>query len=896
MLKKLTLLVGLTLSASAFAQINSGNPSVPFGSNTGYDYGMFPSNLPTSGAYGPSTAAGQAYNDFKQGFIENCGANEARVRFDNRAETVSEGIAYTMLLAAYAADQDVFNRLWAYYKNRRNQNGVMHWKYRGCNVNDRLGQNGATDAELDAAMALIVADKQWGSSGQVHNYTSDAINLINAIKEHEVNFDTFNNGDGWGDANGCRNPSYQSPAYAVVFAQFLADNGRSNTGWDRIATATRLLLKNNSDRTPSGLATNWSLRDGNPNNSCSASGTDPFRFGYDASRAPWRQGTDYLWHGPAATGMQGIINTQVDFWIGRGGASQVQGSNNFNQNGTGRGDHNGAFLGPFGAQSLAASSSPARQNYVNQIYNENRNIGQSGYFNDVMRCIGLFVQTGNFWNPYSTALSGSAPTVSLTAPANNFETCLGVNFTLKANAQDNGSITKVEFYEGNTIINTDNSAPWSFTVTNATAGIKNYRARAFDNQGNSTFSTARTVTISTIQSTDGVSCGGTATEGFNAFVDDFDSVDPVSLGATGTYGIYWFVGKDAPSTNTFSITRTATRMDLGVTNASSGYPVFGLGFGEGNTIDLSAFANANINIDITNKTNGLMKLAIQLKDSDGGSAEFVPELRENINNSNRWKKIGSELASNQRFNGTIDLSGIPNILGGLAPDATGGEPYRDCGVSAALCPATRYSFNPSKLSQVIFLVNGGAGTDEPNLAKITGTIEFRYLAIGELTNPSSKILQKGAALPPNDSDGDMVDDAIDACPLTPNGESVDNNGCAESQLDGDKDGVFNDVDRCLGTPAGEPVDANGCGLTGVSSISAFQIEVFPNPAQNILNINQKSLVMHTASLLNITGNEVLSKTLNSSNETIELSGVSEGVYILHLYGEQGSAQQKVVVR
>lgn len=65
---------------------------------------------------------------------------------------------------------------------------------------------------------------------------------------------------------------------------------------------------------------------------------------------------------------------------------------------------------------------------------------------------------------------------------------------------------------------------------------------------------------------------------------------------------------------------------------------------------------------------------------------------------------------------------------------------------------------------------------------------------------------------PTDADGDGVSDALDQCPGTPAGESVDANGCSASQLDGDGDGVSDALDLCPNTPAGEPVDASGCPL------------------------------------------------------------------------------------
>ena len=63
-----------------------------------------------------------------------------------------------------------------------------------------------------------------------------------------------------------------------------------------------------------------------------------------------------------------------------------------------------------------------------------------------------------------------------------------------------------------------------------------------------------------------------------------------------------------------------------------------------------------------------------------------------------------------------------------------------------------------------------------------------------------------------DSDGDGVSDENDACSETPLGESVDENGCAESQKDGDGDGVIDILDECPNTPQGVEVDDYGCRL------------------------------------------------------------------------------------
>ncbi|MBP2833597.1 T9SS type A sorting domain-containing protein [Aquimarina sp. U1-2] len=61
-----------------------------------------------------------------------------------------------------------------------------------------------------------------------------------------------------------------------------------------------------------------------------------------------------------------------------------------------------------------------------------------------------------------------------------------------------------------------------------------------------------------------------------------------------------------------------------------------------------------------------------------------------------------------------------------------------------------------------------------------------------------------------DLDDDGVDNDIDLCPNTSIGETVNPNGCSQSQIDDDNDGVTNDIDLCPNTPIGETVNSNGC--------------------------------------------------------------------------------------
>lgn len=78
------------------------------------------------------------------------------------------------------------------------------------------------------------------------------------------------------------------------------------------------------------------------------------------------------------------------------------------------------------------------------------------------------------------------------------------------------------------------------------------------------------------------------------------------------------------------------------------------------------------------------------------------------------------------------------------------------------------------------------------------------------TPQGASVDQNGCALSQLDSDGDGVTDDIDQCPDTPAGEAVDSSGCAWSQYDEDEDGVNNGSDHCPDTPPGEFVNLVGC--------------------------------------------------------------------------------------
>ncbi len=93
----------------------------------------------------------------------------------------------------------------------------------------------------------------------------------------------------------------------------------------------------------------------------------------------------------------------------------------------------------------------------------------------------------------------TAPTVSLTAPTNGTSATSGTAVTLSASASDNVGVSKVEFLVNGSVVNTDTSAPYSYSWSTTSTGSYTVAAKAYDAAGNTTTSAAVNVTLNAPQ-------------------------------------------------------------------------------------------------------------------------------------------------------------------------------------------------------------------------------------------------------------------------------------------------------------------------------------------------------------------------------------------------------------
>jgi|GEM_PF-2018916 len=270
----------------------------------------FPANKDFSGCTRPAGADGKllidAYAQWKSKFVS--GNKVVSPEIDGGA-TVSEGIAYGMLLAVYFGDKTLFDALLGYWKGNPSQDSMlMNWKQPG-------GSGSASDADEDAAFALQMARKQWGSA-----YDADASAILSQFLAKNVdssgNLTPGNNFTSSG-ASALWNPSYFAPAYYKYFATVDTANAAK---WNGLVTKGYAYL--NSISGSNGLVPAWCT------SNCTSRGgggyTDADKYQYDSHRMPWRTAMDACWYGTSDA--KTYINKVVGFFAGKAGAGKSSNS------------------------------------------------------------------------------------------------------------------------------------------------------------------------------------------------------------------------------------------------------------------------------------------------------------------------------------------------------------------------------------------------------------------------------------------------------------------------------------------------------------------------------------------------------------------------------------------
>ncbi|MCP2326761.1 hypothetical protein HDA40_005268 [Hamadaea flava] len=212
--------------------------------------------------------------------------------------------------------------------------------------------------------------------------------------------------------------------------------------------------------------------------------------------------------------------------------------------------------------------------------------------------------------------ANTPPTVSITSPANNTHFTAPAAFTIAASASDTspGTVANVEFYRDGSLLGSDATAPYSWSVTALPVGTYTFQAKAYDNQG------------------------GTATAQITVIVDAATgpSIVASAASATVTEGSSTTVGLKLSAAPTSSVTvavaRSAGDTDVTVTPATLTFTTSNWSTNQNITIAAAEDAdNANGTATISATATGYTAATVAVTESDNDQPVYVQRFLEQYN-------------------------------------------------------------------------------------------------------------------------------------------------------------------------------------------------------------------------------------------------------------------------
>ncbi len=256
--------------------------------------------------FSPHTILLSLWRSYKTHFWEE---KTGRVS-DSNGLTTSEGQSYMLLRAVWLDDQVAFDTTWNWTRTylARQGDALLSWKYGkrsdgkyGVLV-DSGGENSASDADTDIALALLFAYSRWHES----RYLSAAEALMGDIWKYEVvlvsgkPYLAADNIERLSPTRIIMNPSYFAPYAYRIFQYFDPRNdwnGLVDTSYAVIQKAASSPLDTSISV---GLPPDWVMLDRRTGilfPSVSATVSLNSNYGYDAFRVSWRLALDWQWFG-----------------------------------------------------------------------------------------------------------------------------------------------------------------------------------------------------------------------------------------------------------------------------------------------------------------------------------------------------------------------------------------------------------------------------------------------------------------------------------------------------------------------------------------------------------------------------------------------------------------------
>ncbi len=421
---RLSLLLFFLVPIPAFAV----TPAIPFGSHT-YAYAanvITPTNQTRAQM---DLAVQNFYTTWKANYaIGGCVAGRRRINYDGANQTVSEAHGYGMLaavlMAGYDADaQNFFDDQYRYFRAHPTLThaDLMAWQQNAACANIN-GADSASDGDLDIALALLMADRQWGSCGAI-NYKVEGLKVVTAIKAQELDltkkYVLLGNWVNSGDTT--YYPATRSSDFMVGhYKSFQWASGDS--AWDGVRNHTYFIVTSVAHAT-TGLMPDFISNPATApivpvlanhawcqTNPCFLENPTDDDHGYNGCRDPWRIGSDMVISGdPRAFAALLKINTFIR-GAAAGNAANVKSGRTLA--GVVQGNYEDmAFTAPY---MIAAMSDSTNQAWLNSLWTRVAASTGGQYFDDSIKLICMVVASGNWWAPEQMPDPCAAPSATPT--------------------------------------------------------------------------------------------------------------------------------------------------------------------------------------------------------------------------------------------------------------------------------------------------------------------------------------------------------------------------------------------------------------------------------------------------------------------------------------------------
>lgn len=252
--------------------------------------------------FSPYTLLSSSWEKYKIRFINNDGRV---IDYSQNAITTSEGQSYAMLRSVWMDDRETFDKTWRWTRLtlKRPDDPLFGWRWGKRNGGtygfiQGGGDNTASDADQDIALALILASRRWKDP----SYQNQAKPILLAIWKTDTavaNGKRYMTAGNWAenDREIIINPSYFAPYAWRIFAKI--DRAHN---WNALIAPSYDLL----DRAGKadlggergvGLPPDWVVMD-KQTGSLSAPQALNLNadYSFDAMRVPWRIALDYQWN------------------------------------------------------------------------------------------------------------------------------------------------------------------------------------------------------------------------------------------------------------------------------------------------------------------------------------------------------------------------------------------------------------------------------------------------------------------------------------------------------------------------------------------------------------------------------------------------------------------------